>query len=181
MFFQQDSKNLKPYQLSPMVNVQNGSYKSVLYAGLAPGKYNKSTNTQRSLDDDLKVIANSNVKVIICLMQWSELEKLKIINYPRKAQEYGFIFYHLPIIDGSYPNDSDVNSVINIAKCHLSKGQSVLIHCREGKNRTGLICGCCLVKFGYNRYEVIEKIQNCRPGSLQSINQQKYITSFKNY
>lgn len=164
------------YVLYPMLNVQSGEYKSVLYSGYVPGKYEKNSPF-RTLKDDLKNISNEGVKVIICLMEWSELISMNIMDYPRIAQQYGFIFYHLPISDGKSPKISEVNTISEIIRNHLSKGESVLIHCKEGKNRTGLVCACCLIHLGYKK-KVIRKVQDCRPGALQNLKHQQYIIDY---
>jgi ADP-ribosyl-[dinitrogen reductase] hydrolase len=150
--------------------------KGRLSVSISPGK--KDNRWNRDIDLDLKSIKNNGIKVIVCLLEWSEMRMLDIVDYPRKAEESGFLFYHLPIRDCGVPSPNEINVLIPILVQHLVNGQNILIHCREGLGRAGTICACCLVHFGYDGKSAIETIRKRRPGAIQTHRQEDCIMQY---
>lgn len=168
-----------PYTLvdvARIVNVSDPTVVGRLVISICPGKKDKSWN--RDLTMDISAIRADNIQVIICLLEWSELEALSIANYPRIAQEAGFIFHHLPIRDGSIPSVKDLNGLVPIIINHLLAGENVLVHCRGGKGRAGTICACCLSHFGYIGQNAIDEVRLRRPGAVQTLKQEQSVIAY---
>jgi len=128
----------------------------------------------------LTVIRNNNTHVIVCLLEWSELYEIGIQNYPIRAQESGFFFYHLPIKDHHVPNISDVNILVPIIISHLNRGHNVLVHCSGGLGRAGIITACCLCHLGYHPEESVLTVRSLRTGAIKGDHQVKFIKDFHN-
>jgi protein-tyrosine phosphatase len=48
----------------------------------------------------------------------------------------------------------------------LKKGKKALIHCRNGKGRSGLFLASCLVYKGYIKYDAIKQVRKWVPGAI---------------
>jgi hypothetical protein len=46
--------------------------------------------------------------------------------------------------------------------CHLSAGRNVLLHCRQGIGRTGLVPSCLLVDKGWNPADAVKHLSPAR-------------------
>lgn len=153
--------------------------KGRLTISMAPGKKDKKWN--RNITRDLLSIRQSGIQVIICLLQRSELKSLSLIDYPRKASDSGFIFYHLPVRDRSIPHLDDMNVLVPIIIKHLCSGHNVLIHCRSGLGRAGTVAACCLSHFGFTSSDCIQIVRFQRPGSIQTFEQEQFVQRYSNY
>lgn len=140
-----------------------------LSLSICPGKKDQRWN--RDLETDLQQIKNNGIQVIVCLIEWTELTMLDIVDYPRRAQEEGFIFYHLPIRDKRAPQLRELNTLVPIIVNHLSRGDNVLVHCRGGLGRAGTICACCLGHFGLQGEAAIQLVRDRRPRAIQTKSQ----------
>lgn len=144
----------------------------------APGR--KYKGVSRSLTADLETILNNNVKVIVCLLEWSELDKLKMKNYPNRAQERNLIFYHFPMRGGSMSTFKESYSITSCIISHLSQGDNVLVHCREGLCRSAIICACCLAHYSFNSYNAIKEVRWRRKGAIKNCQQEDCVHSYWN-
>ena len=156
-----------PYQIIDVAHiVSDNNTKGRLTISISPGK--KDTKWNRDLQMDLDEIKNNGIQVIVCLLEWSEMKALDITEYPKKAQDRGLLFYHLPIRDRFIPQDKEVDALIPIVAQHLIAGQNILVHCRGGLGRAGTICACCLCYFGYDGNTAIDTVRKQRPGAVQN-------------
>ena len=164
------------FEITEIAKIQN---KGRLTVSMAPGKKDKKWN--RNITRDLLSIRESGIQVIVCLLQRSELKCLSLSDYPRKASDAGFIFYHLPIRDRSTPHCDDMNILIPIIIKHLCSGHNVLIHCRSGLGRAGTVAACCLSHFGLTPENCIEIVRFQRPGSIQTSDQEQFVFKYTSY
>lgn len=137
-----------------------------LFVSEAPGR--KYKNVCRSLTEDLEYLKFCQVKVIVCLLEWSELNKLNLADYPNRAQGHNFIFYHFPIAIGKTGKFRENFAITSCIIKHLGQGDNVLVHCREGLCRAAVICACCLTHYKYNSDAAIHAIRQRRKGSIQN-------------
>ena len=163
-----------PYQVVDIAHValdpSNVNKKGRLMISISPGK--KDSRSNRNLQLDIEAIRSSGIQIIICLLEWSEMRKLNIVDYPRKAQEAGFLFYHLPIKDRGVPQYKEITALVPAIVKHLADGENVLVHCKSGLGRAGTICACCLGHFGYSGTDAIEMVRKQRPGAIQTSKQE---------
>lgn len=132
----------------------------------------------QDLDKNLDIIMDNQINVIICLLEHKEMKELKMTNYHYLVQKKGMKLYHIPIKDENIINIDDMNIIIKNILYQLSEGNNVLIHCRAGLGRSGMVCACCLTHFGYNDKKSIELITKRRPGSIKSIKQRNFINKY---
>lgn len=163
------------YHISPICNVRpngNISY-GRLGSAMCPGK--RTSNWDRNLMDDLLAIKTLGYKHIICLLQWYELEYLSINDYQEKANSLDLILYHFPIKDRSIPRMKHTKTLVKKIAELLNRGESVLVHCRAGMGRAGMICSCLLTHYGLFPESAIDYVRKQRPGSVQTKEQVRFV------
>jgi len=174
------TSNQLPYEVVDIAHVALDPYnprkKGRLSISISPGK--KDGRWNRNIQKDLEVIKNNEIQIIVCLLEWSEMRMLSITDYPRKAQEAGFLFYHLPIKDRGVPSRREIEVLVPILVQHLAMGQNILVHCRVGLGRAGTICACCLGHFGYEGKGAIETVRKQRPGAVQTSQQKECVINY---
>ena len=166
-----------PYTITNIAKIATDPHREGrLSISISPGKIDHRWN--RNLDLDLKSIQKQGVEVIVCLLEWSEMQMLDIVHYPRKAEAAGLLFYHLPIKDCGIPSRKEIQVLVPILVQHLASGTHILIHCREGLGRAGTICACCLIHFGYDGRSSIDMIRKRRPGAIQTHRQESCVLHY---
>lgn len=166
-----------PYRVIDIAHFAlNGDTKSRLSISIAPGKQDEKWN--RDLQVDLNDIKDNGIHIIVCLLEWSEMIKLHIADYPKKAQENGILFYHLQIKDRGIPAKDELTAIVSIIVTHLYAGKNVLVHCRGGLGRAGTICACCLGYLGYDGETAIQTVRKHRPGAVQTKKQAECVMNF---
>ncbi|KAF5386052.1 hypothetical protein D9615_002426 [Tricholomella constricta] len=106
----------------------------------------------RDLDTDLRRMKDLGVGCIICCLDDSELEFLGApwVEYEALARANGIDVLRVPTPEGLAPLsptclDADLTKVINTYTLH---GVPVLVHCRGGVGRAGVIACCWLIRLG---------------------------------
>lgn len=169
-----------PYQITDIAHFYikdiNPNIKRRLCISMCPGKKDKRWN--RDLELDINAIKLNDIQVIVCLLEWSEMRMLGIIDYPEKIQKQGIYFYHLPIRDRGTLYQKELCVSIPIIINHLIDGDNVLVHCRGGLGRAGTICACCLCHFGFDSEKAIEIVRKQRPKAIQTKKQEDSIAQY---
>lgn len=146
-------KEQKPLVLSMIHQTQAGGR---LYLSQAPGKHlslgRDGKTYSRDLGTDLRQFAAQGIVQVVCLLNPSELRSIGISpdHYQAACSSLGLQLLCYPIIEMSTPPDlpSFESSVIQPILTSLSLGQGVLVHCRGGIGRSGLVAACVLLRLG---------------------------------
>ena len=116
------------------------------------------------------------VKLVVTLLDFNEIEDLGIISFSTFLMDNGFNWIHCPIRDRSTCSDQKrIRTLLEDIKEVLKSDKSVLIHCHAGLGRTGLLAATFLVSMGLGAESAIKTIRETRPGSIETIEQEKYI------
>ena len=116
-----------------------------------PGRVAVSPRPRGSdwLEDEMKQWRQQGVDVVVSLLMPEEMEEFELQQEQRYCEESGMLFYSLSIIDRSVPNSiQDVWEVVGNLESELSAGKSVVVHCRQGIGRSGLIAIMLLMQKG---------------------------------
>src|SRR2546423_12583073 len=106
-------------------------------------------------------------------------DALGIADLLVRAQAFGIDTHHLPIRDVSVPDRLPavvvtVERVVAAARA----GKTLVIHCRGGLGRSGLVAGCCLVAMGHPARDAIRLVRAARPGAVETTEQATYVETF---
>ncbi|NEQ52712.1 MAG: phosphatase [Leptolyngbya sp. SIO3F4] len=137
---------------------------------MAPGKQDEDSEAiwKRDLDTDLARLKDElGVSQLVCLLEDEEMSELGIPDLLQKTNQLGIETTHFPVDDNGKPDSMDrFKQVVSSATAALEKGNTVLIHCKGGKGRTGMLAAACLVAQGYSPEEAINTVKQYRDGAL---------------
>ncbi|TKY88130.1 hypothetical protein EX895_002840 [Sporisorium graminicola] len=107
----------------------------------------------RDLGLDLARIYSIGVRAVVCCLNDEELSYLGAPwdEYEREADRLGLDVYRLPMAEGFAPTnvqEMDAAMTSIVTDCTM-KGTNVLVHCRGGVGRAGLIACSWLLKMGF--------------------------------
>ena len=146
-----------------------------------PGKYQPGAVTgawNRDLDADLKAIVEAGATTVITLLEPHELESLRVAELPAKANDLGLTQYSLPVRDGGVPSkkiESLWKSIGREIRDSIRNGELLVIHCKGGLGRTGLLAASLCVEFGVEPKLAIEHARMTRPGVIETAEQERYV------
>lgn len=153
----------------------------------APGKKQKHAATgkwDRDLDEDLRRLRDEfGTDLLVSLLEEHEFVELQIMGLRQRARFFGMEVLWFPIRDVSVPDSIDgfqlcVDTVVN----RLRNGETVVIHCKGGLGRTGLLAAACLVATSdLTPDEAVAIVRRARPGAIETTAQEEYVNRFKEF
>ena len=87
---------------------------------------------------------------------------------PGDPEAAGLDLLHAPIPDFGIPSDADLRHTLRFIKKHIEDGCGVVVHCRAGQGRTGLVLAAYLVYEGMSATDAIDRVRTLRPGSIET-------------
>lgn len=80
-------------------------------------------------------------------------------------------------MSGLYFEYGIAGSCTQARKIHhrLDRGERILIHCRGGLGRTGLVAGRIMVERGFQVQQAIRRIRTVRPHAIETRAQEAYV------
>lgn len=144
------------------------------YAGLGipPGPW------KRDMDLDLQVIRDWQAQALVTLIEEFEFELLSVPELPERARAFGLRWFHLPIVDVWIPDlffEEEWERAGEELRQILREGGRIVLHCRGGLGRTGMIAARLLVEFGMDPREAIRRVRAARMGAIQTREQEEYV------
>jgi ADP-ribosyl-[dinitrogen reductase] hydrolase len=133
---------------------------------------------KRDLELDLQVVSDWGAQALVSLIEDYEFELLDVSELPEKTENLGIRWFHLPIVDVGIPNRRFEEEWETAGKelCRiLAAGGRIVLHCRGGLGRTGMIAARLLVEFGMDPRAAIAKARQARPGAIQTREQDEYV------
>jgi len=114
------------------------------------------------LQENLSAIRDAGTDKIISLLEDEETQQLGLHNQKSLAEKTNMQFRSFPIPDYGVPDFLDLQILITEILADLKAGKKLLVHCRGGIGRTGLICCCVMVSTGINVPDAISKVTEQR-------------------
>lgn len=134
----------------------------------------------RDLNLDLDAIQNWGAAAVVTLVELQELALLRVEHLGEEVLRRGMRWFHLPIVDVSTPDkgfERDWEVAGNEIRSLLRSGHDVLVHCRGGLGRAGMIGARLLVELGMAPTAAITRVRAARPNAIETAEQEKYILS----
>lgn len=164
-----------PLQIAEVSAGTNAGY---LGMTICPGKKDAARRWRRDLDVDLDDIKAWGATTVLTLIEEHEFRLLQVEDMESQVHDNGMKWFHLPIKDFSVPDRRFVDAWKTTgAEIHrrLDAGERILIHCRGGLGRTGLVAGVILVERGILPKEAIRQIRAVRPNAIETSEQEVYV------
>ncbi len=147
---------------------------------LAPGKSDRFAiggPWARDLGADLDAVAARGARTIVTLLEQHELAHLAITRLGEEVQRRGMEWLHLPIPDVSTPGpefEARWPEVSRHLRSRLDEGENILIHCRGGVGRSGMVAARLLAESGVDAEEAIARVRAVRPGAIETWEQEQW-------
>ena len=148
---------------------------------LCPGKTQPggaSGDWDRDLDLDLSAIHAWGACAVVSLMEAPEFQKFAVPGLGEAVERLGMEWHHLPIIDGDIPRAPFARlwgySGLRL-RAHLAAGRRILLHCRGGLGRTGMIAASLLVERGMAAEPAILRVRAARPHTIETTAQEDFV------
>ncbi len=134
-------------------------------AGPWPGKLALTARPRGGewLEDEMASWQRNGANMIVSLLTPEEEGDLDLTREGTEAFAHGLRFISFPICDRQVP-DSQTNfiRILDIVDRELAGGGNVVLHCRQGIGRTGLMAACLLVSTGLEPAAAIERLSAAR-------------------
>lgn len=142
-----------------------------------PGKHDARAETgawARDLDADLDAIYAWGAQLVVTLVKPAELIALQVPNLGDEVQRRGMAWRHLPIADHSVPSRAFEERWQNEGReirALLRSGMNVVVHCKGGLGRAGMIAARLLVELGVEPEAAIREVRQARRGAIETLAQ----------
>ncbi|HKI25721.1 MAG TPA: dual specificity protein phosphatase family protein [Candidatus Sulfotelmatobacter sp.] len=115
------------------------------------------------MQDEIADWRRSGIDVVLSLLEKTEEQEMNLEKEAETAQAQGIEFSSLPIPDRQTPNsEAQVTATLDRMTQALKSGKNVLVHCRQGIGRSGLIAACLLIRKGMSPGAALEKVTAAR-------------------
>lgn len=139
-----------------------------------PGKHDHFAHTgawERDLGIDLDTIAAWGAKLVLTLVEPAELTALKVPQLGHETRRRGIAWHHLPIADYSIPTKAFEEQWVTHGREireMLRNGNDVLVHCKGGLGRAGMIAARLLAELGMDPEQAIHTVRHARKGAIET-------------
>lgn len=133
-------------------------------------------NSDEFLEEDIIHFSNQKLNILVSLLTREESFDLGLQNEKSICEKYTIDFISFPIIDRSVPTEKQTIQIKELAKNleeKIHQNEKIIIHCRGGIGRAGMLCSAILIEQGYDTREAIEKISKARGLNLPDTEEQK--------
>jgi len=145
----------------------------------APGKKAPGLDCEWDRDltvDLLRLRKEYGTDVLVSLVEAHELEKLHIPGLPAIATQVGILLDRFAIPDVGVPADeARFVDLVRRTVAHLRAGKTVVIHCKGGLGRTGLLAAACLRAVGVEGPRAIKIVRAARVGTIENDRQYRFV------
>jgi protein-tyrosine phosphatase len=126
------------------------------------------------LVDEIANWKQSGISSILSLLTPEEERDLDLRDEASEAKQQGLEFSSFPILDRQVPqSELKLGEVLEKLDRTLSSERNVVVHCRQGVGRTGLVAACLLVKNGMSPGAAVETVSVARGVAIPETSAQR--------
>lgn len=115
------------------------------------------------LEDEVKKMRLYGVDAVVSLLEKSEVNELELQDEDELCFNHGIDLIQFPIEDTGVPEDNlSFVSLIRKIEQRLQEDKKVVIHCRMGIGRTGMVAAGVLIRNGGEVNEVFQRLSQIR-------------------
>jgi predicted protein tyrosine phosphatase len=126
------------------------------------------------LKDDIARWKRADIDAVVSLLTPGEERDLDLSGEAGEVRAQGMQFTSFPIPDRQVPkSEAKLAEVLERTARDLSTGKNVLVHCRQGIGRSGLVAACLLVRKGMSPGAAVEAASAARGLSIPETTEQR--------
>lgn len=174
-----------PLLIDPIaLSFYDHDYSGIIGMTFCPGKQHHSYFSdviwKRDLMTDITSIRTWGAAIWLNLMEDQDLKSVNLdpSYFADAITSSGFEYIHYPIVDGSIPDSESTiywhDHLSYRLHDQLRNGQNLLIHCRGGLGRTGMIAARLLVEMGLEPSLAVKTVRIARAGAIENIEQERW-------
>ena len=114
------------------------------------------------IEDEFIGLKHLGVSKVVSLLEFSEQIEVGLSAEKELCEQHNIEYENFPIPDRGLPNTGAANKFVSKLAKEISEGKHIVIHCRAGIGRTGIIAGGVLVKLGIAPKEALALISKAR-------------------
>ena len=134
---------------------------------------------------DLDAIVQWGASSIVSIMERDEFTALNVPDLGSLVLARGMAWHHLPVADQSVPSGNFMHAWSSLSKSlqrRLAAGEKIVLHCRGGLGRTGLIAALLLIDLGWGADAAIKLIRETRSArAIETKEQEEYVRRYLPY
>ena len=148
---------------------------------LCPGKVGSSfygAPWRRDLTTDMRVVLEWGPTLMVSILEPHELAMLHVPELGTVVQAAGVAWRLLPIRDGDVPDerfDRAWPALSQELRNQLGAGERILLHCRGGRGRTGLVAGRLAVECGKEPAAALRRVRAAGRRAVETAAQEAYV------
>src|SRR6266545_3009275 len=120
--------------------------------------------------DDLRWLRRNGIDVLVSLTEHP---------LPRQwVNDAGLMCVNVPVPDMEAPTDRQLDHLLETIRKANASGMGVAVHCAAGLGRTGTVLAAYFVARGIPPRDAIEKVRDLRPGSMETVEQERAVERF---
>jgi protein-tyrosine phosphatase len=115
------------------------------------------------LEDEMAAWRKAGIDTVVSMLTTDEAEDLDLQHEQRSCQANSIQFRSFPIVDRNVPA-SEVEAICLIEQLEreLAEGRNVVVHCRQGIGRSGMIAAGVLVQSGLKPSVAVDRVSTAR-------------------
>jgi ADP-ribosyl-[dinitrogen reductase] hydrolase len=158
-----------------------GATRGLIGLTICPGKHDPHALTgawARDLHADLLAIRDWGATALVTLIEAHEFELLRVPDLGERARDVGLDWHHLPIKDVSVPDERFEGGWREAGPgilARLREGERIVVHCRGGLGRSGLVAARMLVDLGVKPRDAVNRVRAARRGAIETVEQERYV------
>ncbi len=126
------------------------------------------------LNDEIEGWQNAGVSTIFSLLTSDEEQSLGLEDEASVAQAHHLKLISFPVEDRRVPTSpSELSKTLERIEADLQSGKSVVVHCRQGVGRSGLVGACLLINSGMSPQSAIDNITRSRGVQVPETSEQR--------
>ncbi|MEH3039448.1 MAG: ADP-ribosylglycohydrolase family protein [Sphingomonas paucimobilis] len=146
-----------------------------------PGKKQASALTgawNRDVDLDVRTVAEWGAATVVTLIEPHEFDLLQVEGLGDAIRAQHMDWLHLPIPDVSTPGAAFEAAWLKVGpelRSRVCAGFDVLVHCKGGLGRAGMIAARLLIDLRVDPAQAMTSVRAVRPGAIETSAQEEYV------
>lgn len=126
------------------------------------------------LEDEMSAWRVAGIDSVVSLLTAEEERDLDLEREAKVAGVGGIEFISFPIPDRQVPSSqTEMAAILERIDTELSAGKNVVVHCRQGIGRTGLVGACLLITKGMSPEKAVNVLSAARGNPVPETDEQR--------